>query len=303
MSASLQVAPWLRVGSLRGYASAMALHALTPALSRHWSCPGCSHRLLGTHAQVQEHLAGCAKALVLPREVVESCGYEGIAGSSTGAGGGKGGPDDVSKAAAGGDGVGTAGGEQERAGAGGAAGEVAVEVAGSAVEAGTVGASVEGALPDAQRQFTDRLTWAGLRAQILELTAKAGALRWGRRVPVAGGRAREGAAGAAGAGAGLARRELGGLVGLEGDAQLVGGEVQHGPHEQHGQGSGGQHDMDVLQVLEGALGPADGAGGLMSAGPAAAAGGPATQSFACPVCGLQAQLTAVEILQHKRSHR
>lgn len=288
------------MGSLRGFTSAMALHALTPALSRHWRCPGCGHRLLGTHAQVQEHLAGCAKALQLPREVVDSCGYEGGAGGGGGGTGASGaGSRDVQE-----DGrkAGAADGPAgEQAGEGAAAREVGSEVqqAGlggeAAVEAGagpgegaSGGAAAE--LPDAQRQFTDRLTWAGLRGQITELTAKAGAVRWGRRVPGVSGASRARAAGGTAAGAGATAEEQRGQV----DRVT-------------------EHELDVLQVLEGALGPAargpEGVAGVDGVcagdvgGGAAGAGGPVRQWFECPECGLQAQLTAVEVLQHKRSHR
>ncbi|KAG2430712.1 hypothetical protein HYH02_013554 [Chlamydomonas schloesseri] len=50
-TAGMWLTPWLRYGSLRGYDSAMALHALQPALRKPWACPGCGLRLVGTFGE------------------------------------------------------------------------------------------------------------------------------------------------------------------------------------------------------------------------------------------------------------
>ena len=43
----VRLTPWLTWGSLRGKDSALHAHALTPALRKHWICPGCKTKIIG----------------------------------------------------------------------------------------------------------------------------------------------------------------------------------------------------------------------------------------------------------------
>ncbi|BDA42246.1 probable ATP-dependent RNA helicase DHX34 [Coccomyxa sp. Obi] len=58
----LQVAPWLRLGSLRDFSSKAAEHALMPALRRRWRCPACQQEVLADAAALREHLSQCSAA-------------------------------------------------------------------------------------------------------------------------------------------------------------------------------------------------------------------------------------------------
>ncbi|CAL8468067.1 g7606 [Coccomyxa elongata] len=60
--AGLQVAPWLRLGSLRDFSSKAAEHALMPALRRRWRCPACKQELVAEAAALREHLSQCSAA-------------------------------------------------------------------------------------------------------------------------------------------------------------------------------------------------------------------------------------------------
>jgi hypothetical protein len=284
------VAPWLTLGSLRSYESALALHALQPALSRHWRCPGCRQQLLATHQQVLAHVAGCAAALALPREVIERCGYEpGGRGQEEGQEEEQGqgqreeqqegqeGQEQAAGAAAG-DGPGGAAAAGEAAGEAGSSGQEEQEAPAASLAA--VPAAGSG------RYQQQAFTWAGLRGQVAALTEKQGRVKWGRRLAAAGSKGKEAAAWAQlGLGKGLGPGAQG-----EGEGQEPGQQ---------------QLQLDVQQVLEGVFAagpqeePAAGAGG---GGGAAEEGGPARQEFVCPACGLRALLTSVEVLQHRRSH-
>lgn len=67
--------PPVRYGSLRGYESAMALHALQPALRKPWMCPGCGLRLVGTFSEVRTHVGGCTAVQGVDSHAVETLGY------------------------------------------------------------------------------------------------------------------------------------------------------------------------------------------------------------------------------------
>lgn len=43
----VQLAPWLRWGSLMSYDSALAAHSLQPTLRQRWSCPVCDFKTIG----------------------------------------------------------------------------------------------------------------------------------------------------------------------------------------------------------------------------------------------------------------
>ncbi len=61
----VRLAPWLQWGALRGFDSALAAHALQPALRKHWVCPGCSTKLIGGWVAAPWH-AGEPGSLVVP---------------------------------------------------------------------------------------------------------------------------------------------------------------------------------------------------------------------------------------------
>lgn len=75
--AGVSLATWLRFGSLRSFESGLALHSLQPYMRRHWQCPGCAAKLVAGYDEVVAHIAGCSLAQALPRRVVESTGYKG----------------------------------------------------------------------------------------------------------------------------------------------------------------------------------------------------------------------------------
>ncbi len=279
------MAPWLTLGSLRSYESALALHALQPALSRHWRCPGCRQQLLATHQQVLQHVACCAAALALPREVIERCGYEP---------GGRGQAQEQEQqqqqgeqgaGAAAGDGPGD--GDGDGGGAAAAAGADSSAQEGQEAQAAAVAtAPAAGSGSHQQPAFT----WAGLCRLVAALTEKQGRVKWGRRVAAAGSKGKDAAAWAQ---LGLARPGA--------------GAQGYGEAQEPGQSQ--QLQLDVQQVLEGvfAAGPQEQpeAGAGPGPGPAPGdgeQGGPARQEFECSVCGLRALLTSVEVLQHRRSH-
>ena len=47
----VQLAPWLCWGALKSFDSALALHALNPAMRKHWACPGCAMKLIGEECE------------------------------------------------------------------------------------------------------------------------------------------------------------------------------------------------------------------------------------------------------------
>jgi len=81
VAAGVRVTPWLCVGSLRSGQSDLAVHATLPALRRHWCCPGCCTKLIGTASEISVHVGECSAAAGLSADDVQR-GY-----SSGGAGG------------------------------------------------------------------------------------------------------------------------------------------------------------------------------------------------------------------------
>ncbi|KAF5829550.1 hypothetical protein DUNSADRAFT_15932 [Dunaliella salina] len=70
--AGQRLAPWLMWGCLRGRDSALHAHALQPALRKHWTCPGCQTKIIGTFEDIRVHADGCAPALMLGQEALWS---------------------------------------------------------------------------------------------------------------------------------------------------------------------------------------------------------------------------------------
>mmetsp|Transcript_12511 Transcript_12511/g.33085 ORF Transcript_12511/g.33085 Transcript_12511/m.33085 type:complete len:503 (+) Transcript_12511:409-1917(+) len=70
--AGVRLAPWLMWGCLRGRDSALHAHALQPALRKHWTCPGCHTKIIGTFEDIRLHADGCAPALMLGQEALWS---------------------------------------------------------------------------------------------------------------------------------------------------------------------------------------------------------------------------------------
>lgn len=297
--------PNRRYGSLRSYDSAMALHALQPALRKPWLCPGCGVRLVASYGEVRQHVEGCEAVRGVEAQAVETLGYAQAATGAPGGGrAGKGGAAEAGAAASGaatggGEGVGAQGEDHgPLAGFNGTQrqerqqkeqnGDAIAEVGGGRVgegEQGGGGGEGEGVV-------------LGTGAMVRLEEYLGSEVRWGRRrVAAQGAEAVVAAGGGRGVGRERWRGERGGGQG-QGQGQEQGGmpSVEDAAAAflrmaEKGEGPGGRGEG---RAAEGASGGH--AGGLGPGG--AGAGAP----YMCPVCGLTAHLTPPQILLHKRSH-
>lgn len=253
-----------RYGSLRSYDSAMALHALQPALRKPWLCPGCNVRLVGSYAEVRGHVMVCEAVQGVDAQAVETLGY--AQASTT--------PRPAAADAAKWRGQGSDG---EATGAGAQANEV------------------EDAVERLERYMTGPVTWCRRRAASAKVVAQVTAAETGTMLGkwnVIQGRyeAQKGMAAAGGSGgqvtplgaAGAAEGErfysAGALVMSAGGA---GGDMEHNASRLEEQ-SGRDLETQVYSL------------GLPV---------PATvRPFKCTVCGMEAVLTPPQILQHKSQH-
>ncbi len=307
--------PNRRYGSLRSYDSAMALHALQPALRKPWLCPGCGVRLVASYGEVRQHVEGCEAVRGVEAQAVETLGYAQAA--TGGPGGGRAGRGGA--AAAGAAGGGGEGGGQGDGGQGEDHGPLAVsegtqrqekqqkgEQKGGATEArggGRVGEGEQGGgggrvSGGEQGGGGGEGVALGMGAMVRLEEYLGSEVRWGRRRAAVQGAE---AVVAAGGGRGAGRERWEGERGGGGGA---------------GQGQGGMPSVEdaaaaFLRMAEKGKGPGgtgearagEGASGGQAGGPGAgSAGAGAGAPYTCPVCGLTAHLTPPQILLHKRSH-
>lgn len=230
-----QVGSWLWVGSLRGFESQLVLHALQPAISKRWRCPGCEMSILATYSEIQQHLAVCSKAQGLPSERLESEGYE----------------------------------EQSLRSASAAEGARAAPPPGAPAGAGAE-ASPSGVV----------LSTLGIPG----LTEHEEDLQWGRRRPLQG----------------TAFRPEGG------DGRTSSRHDQQPADNRRLQAAGAQAPPDSMTSFQPSGGfPADATPAVLALGDQGPPSGVAAalRDFKCPICGLEARLTAVQVLQHRSSHQ
>ncbi len=73
--AGVQLSAWLWWGSLTSFDSALATHALQPTMRKHFTCPGCGLKTIGSYDEIKSHLDSCGPAQSLAAERREQDGY------------------------------------------------------------------------------------------------------------------------------------------------------------------------------------------------------------------------------------